>query len=64
SSFYPSFYPTLLQECRFSVEIQEDTSDEPLDGTATNATPATSGQLGLSTFAAPDQCEPDRWEKE
>jgi SAM-dependent methyltransferase len=41
---------TLLAACGFVDGILEDTSEAHLKGTATNATPASSGQLGLSVY--------------
>jgi len=40
----------LLGKCGFIAECFEDTSDEHLSRTATNATPAAPGQLGLAVF--------------
>ena len=41
---------SLLDECGFVGDVFEDTSDAHLSGSVGNATPATSGQLGLSVF--------------
>jgi SAM-dependent methyltransferase len=41
---------SLLGETGFITELFEDTSDEHLNRTAANATPAAAGQLGLAVF--------------
>ena len=41
---------TLLEDCGFNTELFEDTSELHIRRTLANATPAPSGQLGLSVF--------------
>jgi ubiquinone/menaquinone biosynthesis C-methylase UbiE len=41
---------SVLGECGFIAELFEDTSDAHLSASSANATPATSGQLGLAVF--------------
>jgi len=41
---------SILGECGFIAELFEDTSDAHLSASSANATPATSGQLGLAVF--------------
>jgi len=41
---------SILERCGFIAELFEDTSDAHLSRTMANATPAASGQLGLSVF--------------